>query len=192
VSRRAAVAGLAVTTGAIGLDRSRPAAAQEATAEARARHPIVGAWLSRNPTNPPTASPASFTADGIMTVSWAPSYIDPQLGAVFQGTAIGTWEPTGERSIRFLIVQALSDADGTYLGTFTLEGAPVVSEDGLSFVDDGTTARATVRDAEDRITFQAGGGEGEAPITPPVHARRITMSDAGFPLATPTAGTPTT
>ena len=123
-----------------------------------ASHPIVGAWLVRNPTDPPTASPASFTADGIMTIAWAPNYVDPQLGAVFQATAIGTWEPTGERSIRFTVVQALADGDGTYLGTFTLDGYPVVGEDGLCFLDDGTEAKATIRDADDNITMEAGGG----------------------------------
>jgi hypothetical protein len=157
-----------------------------------ASHPIVGAWLVRNPTEPPTASPASFTADGIMTIAWVPSYVDPQLGTVFQATAIGAWEPAGERSIRFTVVQALSAGDGTYLGTFTLDGNPEVSEDGLSFVDEGTTAKVTIRDADDRITFEAGGGEGEAPVTPPVHARRIRFGDPGFPAGTPTAGTPTT
>jgi hypothetical protein len=175
---------------AVGLGGIRQAVAQASGSEL-ASHPIVGAWLVRNPTEPPTASPVSFTADGIMTVAWVPSYVDPQLGVVSQATAIGTWEPTGERSIRFTVVQALSAGDGTYLGTFTLDGNPEVSEDGLSFVDEGTMAKVTIRDADDRITFEAGGGEGEEPMTPPVHARRIQIGDPGFPTATPAAGTPT-
>ncbi len=141
-----------------------------------------------NPGNPPSASPVSFTADGIMTVAYAPSYIDPELGLTFQGAAIGTWEPTGERSIRFTFVQALSNAAGAYLGTFTLDGYPEVSEDGQTFVDKGMLARVTIRDATNAITMQAGGGQGEDPITPPVHARRIQVGDPGFPIAS--AATP--
>jgi hypothetical protein len=192
LTRRIALGHVGVAAAAIGLgSRVDPAAAQETPSDTRASHPIVGSWLARNPTEPPTASPVSFTADGVMTVAWAPSYVDPGLGVVFQATAIGTWAPTGERSIRFTLVQALSDAEGTYLGTFTLEGYPVVSEDGLSFLDDGTQAKVTIRDADDRITFEAGGGEGEEPMTPPVHARRIQIGDPGFPEGTPAAGTPT-
>jgi hypothetical protein len=187
VSRRTALAGLGA--GGLGVAlaaTARSAAAQDAAAE-MAKHPIVGAWLVRNPTDPPTASPASFTADGVMTIAWVPSYVDPQLGAVFQATAIGTWEPTGERSIRFTVVQALSGADGTYLGTFTLDGHPVVGEDGRTFLDDGTKAKVTIRDADDNVTLEAGGGEGEEPVTPPVHATRIRVGDPGFLAATPTA-----
>ncbi|MBL8128582.1 MAG: hypothetical protein JNM64_13160 [Chloroflexia bacterium] len=68
----------------------------------------------------------------------------------------------------------------------------MVSVDGQSFVDEGTTAWATVRDAEDHMTFQAGGREGEEPVTPPVHARRIQIGDPGFLVGTPVAGTPAT
>jgi hypothetical protein len=32
-----------------------------------AEHPIVGAWLVMNPSDPPNASPAIFTADGTLT-----------------------------------------------------------------------------------------------------------------------------
>jgi hypothetical protein len=190
LTRRTALGGVGAAAAAVGLGGVSRVAAQGAGSE-MATHPIIGVWLSMNPGDPPQASPVSFTADGIMTVAFAPSYIDPGLGVTFQGTAIGVWEPTGERSIQFIFVQALSDVDGTYLGTFTLEGYPEVSEDGLSFVDEGTRARVTIRDANNVITMQAGGGEGAEPITPPVHARRMRIANAGFPEATPVAGTPT-
>ena len=190
-SRRRALAGLGA--GGLGLalaPSARPAGAQDATAAAMAGHPTVGAWLVMNPTTPPRASGASFTAVGIMTISDAPSYVDPAFGAAFAGASIGTWEPTGERSIRFTLVQPLSDAAGTYLGTFALDGFPEVSEDGLSFVDEGTSAKMTIRDANNVVVMQAGGGGGEEPMTPPVHARRIRVGDPGFPEGTPAAGTP--
>lgn len=145
-----------------------------------------------NPGDPPRASGVSFTADGIMTVSDAPSYVAPEFGVAFGGASIGTWEPTGERSIRFTLVQPLSDAAGAYLGTFNLDGYPEVSEDGLSFVDEGTIAKVTIRDANNAIILQAGGGGGEPPMTPPVHARRIRIGDPGFPVEGPLAATPPT
>jgi hypothetical protein len=159
ISRRAALAGLGIAT--VGVRGVRLAAAQSPEPE-RAVHPIVGAWLTMNPGDPPSASPVSFTADGIMTVAYAPSFVDPDQGVLLQGPAIGSWEPTGDRSIRFTFVQALSNLDGTYRGTFTLNGFPVVSDDGLSFVDDGTQASVILRDAANAIVFQAGGGQGAA------------------------------
>ena len=63
----------------------------------------------------------------------------------------------------------------------------MVTEDGQTFLDDGTKAKVTVRDADDNVTMEAGGGEGEEPVTPPVHATRIRVGDLGFPAATPTA-----
>jgi hypothetical protein len=38
---------------------------------------------------------------------------------VLQGTAIGVWEPSGDRSVHLTYVQAISDLNGTYLGTLT-------------------------------------------------------------------------
>ena len=145
-----------------------------------------------NPGDPPSASPVSFTADGIMTVAYPPSFVDPDQGVLLQGPAIGSWEPTGDRSLRFTFVQALANLDGTYRGTFTLNGFPVVSDDGLSFVDDGTQASVILRDAANAIVVQAGGGQGAEPITPPVHARRLRVGDPGFPAdaAGPATATP--
>ena len=47
------------------------------------------------------------------------SYTDPERGVVLQGTAIGVWEPSGDRSVHLTYVQAISDLNGTYLGTLT-------------------------------------------------------------------------
>src|SRR5688572_14222396 len=63
------------------------AAAQEATPSALAEHPIVGAWLIMNPSDPPNASPAIFAADGTLTVAYVPtSYLQPEREVVLQGT----------------------------------------------------------------------------------------------------------
>ncbi len=199
VSRRRALAGLGA--GGLGLVFAgglshRATVAQEATPPSLAGHPIVGAWLVMNPSVPPNASPAVFAADGTLTIAGVASYRDPQRGAVLQGSAVGVWAPTGECGVHVTWVQALSAPDGTYLGTFTLDGYPEVSPDGQSFLDDGTRVRFTVRDAANAVVMEAGGGTG--PATPPVHALRMRVGNPGFPttmaprVAAPPTGTPGT
>jgi hypothetical protein len=117
LSRRAALGGIgaaAVTLGLAQVDRSL---AQEATPGAVGRHPLAGTWLVNTPGG---LSPATFAADGSVTLGVPPSYVDPALGTVFQGPALGSWEPDGERRGHFTVVQTLSDANGTYLGTVLL------------------------------------------------------------------------
>lgn len=175
-------------TGALAV--SRTSTAQEATPSARASHPIVGAWLVMNPSEPLNARPAIFAADGTLTVGYVPSYADPVRGAVLQGTAIGVWEPTGELSVHMTYVQALSDQSGTYLGTLTRDAYPEVSDDGQSFRDDGTQVHITVRDGANTIVNGASGGGAEA-ATRQVHAVRMRIGNPGFLEATPVSGTPT-
>ena len=149
---------------------------------------MVGAWLVMNPGDPPNAGPVIFSADGTMSVASAPNYVDPQLGLTFQGSGIGVWEPTGERSVHCTLVQPLSAPDGTYLGTFTLDAFPEASEDGQTWTDDGTKVHVTIRDAFNAITLEVGGEGGEV-ATPEVHAQRMHVGNPGFPA--PTAATPT-
>jgi hypothetical protein len=156
-----------------------------------ANHPIVGAWLVTSPSDPPNARPAIFAADGTLTVAYVPSHTDPERGVVLQGTAIGVWEPNGERSVHLTYVQAISDLNGTYLGTLTRDAYPEVSEDGQSFRDDGTRVHITFRDAANTIVNEAGGGGAEV-ATRQVHAIRMQVGKPGFLEATPVTGTPTT
>ena len=82
---------------------------------------------------------------------------------VVQGTGIGDWEPTGERTVHLTSGQALSDRNGPYCGTVTREASPDVSEDGRRFRDDGTQVHITFRDATNTIVYEAGGrGSSEA------------------------------
>ena len=166
LTRRTALSGVGLAAAALGLSQVPVVTAQEAGSE-MASHPIVGAWLAMNPGNPPNATPSIFAADGTVTIAPVPSYLDPDLGLTLQGGGIGVWEPTGERSIHFTLVQALSAVDGTYLGTFTTDGSPEVSEDGQSFLDDGTQDYFNLRDASNTIIVEAGGGNGAAAATPP-------------------------
>jgi hypothetical protein len=176
-------------TGALAVSRSTTA--QVATPSAKANHPIVGAWLVMDPSDPLNTRPAIFAADGTMTVGYVPtSHLESEGSVILQGTAIGVWEPTGERSVHLTYVQALSDLNGTYLGTLTRDAHPEVSNDGQSFRDDGTQVRITVRDAANTIVNEASAGAEAA--TPQVHAFRMQVGNPGFPEATPVAGTPTT
>ena len=175
-------------TGALAARRTTTA--QEATPSAIAHHPIVGAWLVMNPSDPLNARPAIFAADGTMTVAYVPSYTDPERGVVLQGTAIGVWEPTGERSVHLTYVQALSDLNGIYLGTRTRDAYPEVSDDGQSFRDDGTQVHITVRDAANTIVNEAGGGWGGS--GDPAGARHPHAGrQSRLPRGPPVAGTPT-
>ena len=174
-------------TGALAVRRT--ITAQEATPNAMANHPIIGAWLVMNPSDPLNIRPAIFAADGTMPVGYVPSSADPERGVVVQETAIGVWESTGERSVHLTYVQALADVNGTYLGTRTRDAYPEVSDDGESFFDDGTQVHITVRDATNTIVNEASGGGAEA-ATRQVHAVRMRVGNPGFLEAPLVAGTP--
>jgi hypothetical protein len=160
-------------------------AAQEAPPGSLAGHPLTGTWLVNTPGG---LSPAIFAADGSVVLGVTPNYVDPQLGLTFQGPLLGTWQPDGERSGQQTVVQALSDANGTYTGTFMFDGYPEVSADGQTFTA-SKPQRVVVRDATNTITFDQ-----VVPMEPPVTATRIgaTIDSVVFPAATPMAGTPTT
>src|SRR5215213_1339129 len=183
---------LSAVSGALtgALAARRTTTAREATPSAMANHPIVGAWLVMDPGDPPNTRPAVFAADGTLTVAYVASSTDPERGVVLQGTAIGVWEPTGERSVHLTFVQAISDLNGAYLGTLTRDANPEVSEDGQSFRDDGTQVHITFRDAANIIVNEAAGGAEVA--SRQVEGHRIQAGNPGFPEATPAAGTPTT
>ncbi len=184
VSRRTALTGLGA--GGLGLalgTGGRPASAQDATAS----HPIVGVW---NVMAPGERSVANFQADGSVTFAAPANYVDPALGVVFQGSSIGTWEPTGERSIHGTWITMLSDSNGTFLGTATIDGYPEVSADGRSLTDDQSRVMITIRDAAGVVVQEIATAG-----APPVIGNRIEVGRPNFPaatpVATPAAGTPT-
>ena len=78
-------------------------------------------------------------------------------------------------------------ADGTLIGTVTVDGYPEVSADGMSFIDDGHLVMVTIRDAAGAIVNQIM-PTGE-PIPRPVTGIRMAVGAPGFPEnsdATPT------
>ena len=161
--------------------------AQDATPDpmtammAMATHPIVGAWFVEVPDG---ALPNVFHADGTAILAVPPTYLDPMLGVTtFQGPFVGAWEPTSARGAHFTAIQALSDAEGTAMGSFTFEGYILVSEDGRRFTADTPDARIIVRDATNAIL-----ADEHFPF--PVTGYRITPGSMILPEGTPVAGTP--
>jgi hypothetical protein len=183
VSRRTALAGLGATGLGLALaTRSRVATAQEASPEAMASHPIVGAWNVMTPGGP---SLAVFSADGTNIQGLPATQAGPQ-GVDFVGAQVGTWEPVSARGIHFTGVQLHSDANGTFTGTVTIDGYPEVSEDGQTILDDQSQVMITIRDAAGAIVQQVPGAG-----SPPVTGTRMGVGSPGFPEGTPTAATPT-
>jgi len=184
VSRRTALAGLGA--GGLGLAlaaTAREAEAREATPASLAGHPIVGAWNAMTPGGP---SLAVFAADGTATFANPTTAADPSRGVVYQSPSVGTWEPTGPRSIHFTASLVVTDANGVHVGYYTNDAYPEVSEDGQSLVDDQSRGRVTIRDAAGAAVqeFATAGA-------PPVTGSRMGVGSPGFPAATPGAATPT-
>jgi hypothetical protein len=181
LSRRAALGGVGAAAAALSLGHLQRAAAQDATPDAMANHPIVGAWMVTTPAGP---SLAVFFADGI-NIQGLPATQASPLGVTFVGPQVGTWEPTGPRSVHFTGVQWHSDATGTLVATVTIDGYPTVSADGQTLLDDNPESGPTIRDAAGTILDVLRGG-------PPVTGVRMGVGSPGFPEATPAASTPTT
>ena len=164
--------------------------AQEATPSATSTHPIVGTWLMVL-TGTGGAFAETFGPDGSVVAGYpATERGNPIAGAdgvTYLGPGVGVWEPTGPRSVAFTVVQALSDAAGTPLGSLTIDAYLGLSEDGQTVVDDWTLGTTlTYRDiAQNVVGSFAVPGE-----FPPLVGTRMGVGAAGFPDGTPPAGTP--
>ena len=149
LNRRAALGGAATLAAMVGLmGRNGHAAAHRKKVD-YSRHPLTGMWLAMPnpalPENPPFPAPSLFTADGFTIFIFPITDLGPQ-GTIFQTGFTGTWEPDGPQRGHFTGVQLLSDANGTFTGSVTVDGYPVVSEDGQTFIDDGSKVLVTIRD----------------------------------------------
>jgi hypothetical protein len=179
--RRAALGGIGAAT-VLGLSSHLGHVnAQDSMPGGLASHPIVGAWLVVTPAPP---SPAIFTADGFIINGTPANYVDPDHGVVFQGVALGAWEPLGERQVHLSFTQTLTDADGAFLGTFTVDGHPMVSEDGQTFTDNTPDARLVFRDASNTVVS-------DVVVAAGVTATRITPGSVVFPAPATASATPT-
>ena len=193
LSRRAALGGVGAAAATIGLGHVDHVTAQEATPNALAGHPMAGMWLAMaNPPMPGDSQvpvPSLLAADGTVLLLFPVTQKGLQ-GVQFNSAYVGTWEPETERRAHFTAVQLLSDADGTFLGSVTVDGHPEASEDGQSFVDDNALVVVTIRDAAGAVLQEVSGAG-----APPVTGIRMAPGAPGFPeglaTGTPMAGTPT-
>lgn len=176
--RRTIIASAAsVATGALAGVGVARAGAQDAAADL-AGHPLTGVWLAMAspmlPTNPLFPVPSVFSANGIVVLSFPASDVGED-GAVLTSSFVGAWEADGPRRGHFTAVQTMSDLDGAYLGSVTLDGYPEVSADGQTFVDDGSKAFATVRGPDGAVVGRFPAVDGRS-----VHAIRMAPGMAGF------------
>jgi hypothetical protein len=151
------------------------ATAQETMPVAQPVHPIVGTWTwDNNPDAPGTdVSYAIFHADG--------TYVET---TTFNGTALGAWEPIGDRAV--ILVETFLDTDESPAiapGTATFLIALTVDERGDVFTGLGAVQ---VRSPGGEVTFEAN----RLTFT----GRRVVVAplpDFGaWTAATPAAGTP--
>jgi hypothetical protein len=180
LNRRTAVGGIGAGAAALGLGHLNRTAAQEATPDAMAAHPMVGTWMAETPGG---LALSTFAADGSVVMALQPTTTGPQ-GTAFVSSAVGTWEPVSARGIHFTVVQILSDANGKFIGTVTVDGYPVASEDGQTLLDTGTPGSVTIRDAAHQVVQVVTN-------PPPVTGVRMRVGAPGFPEGTPETATPT-
>ena len=173
-------------TGALALRRSPGVAARQAT-PSLADHPMTGMWLAMAnpplPDDPQVPVPSLLAADGTVLLVFPVTQKGPQ-GVQFNSAYVGTWEPETDRRAHFTATQLLSAADGTFLGSVTVDGHPEASEDGQSFVDDNALVMVTIRDATGAVLQQVPGAG-----APPVTGIRMAPGAPGFPAGT-TSATP--
>jgi hypothetical protein len=173
------------------LGRSHGVAAHQAPSSL-ADHPLAGDWMAmanQAPGAPQVPAPSHFGVDGSVLLVFPPTQVGMQ-GVEFVAPHVGTWEADSDRRGHFTATQLLSDATGAFLGSVTVDGYPEVSEDGQTFVDDGSRVMVTIRDATGAVVQQMPGAG-----APPVTGIRMAPGVPGFPsglsAGTPMAGTPT-
>ena len=154
--------------------------AQEVTPTDLTGHPMVGTWMAETPGG---LALVTFAADGSVVMALQPTQSGP-MGVASVSTEVGTWEPVSAHGIHFTAVQILSNADGQFLGTITIDGYPVASADGQTLLDTGTPGSVTIRDAAHQVVQVVTN-------PPPVTGVRMRVGAPGFPEGTPETATPT-
>ncbi|MFN8677670.1 MAG: hypothetical protein U0Z70_14940 [Thermomicrobiales bacterium] len=187
LNRRVALASAGAA--AVGLTGLRPARAHD---DDLAAHPLAGTWLAMAnpplPDDPQFPATSLFASDGTVLLVFPASQTGPQ-GPFLSSAALGLWEAETDQRGSFTAVQIMSAPDGTLLGSVTIEGHPEVSADGQTFIDDGSLATITMRDASGAIINQivpTGSPQGR-----PVTAVRMAVGVSGFPESPATDATPT-
>ncbi|MCA9878510.1 MAG: hypothetical protein KC442_12030 [Thermomicrobiales bacterium] len=172
LTRRFALAGAGASVVTLGLSESHTVAAQDATPDAMASHPLVGTWI----VDPVTASPANTPA----VANWGAdgSFID--AGAGFTGA----WEPTGARTALHSFVGILPD-DAGYV---VVSGEITVDESGDTFTQPYAT---TVFAPDGTILEQTTDNLTTARRFRPVPLAQMSTPLTAMPEWRPDSGTPT-
>jgi hypothetical protein len=185
ISRRTTLAALA--GGSLGLALAGQATAQTDPVDLT-DHPLTGVWLAMAnpplPDSPQVAAPSYYGADGFVLLMFPLSQLGPN-GVQFNSAYMGTWEPHDEQTGHFTATSMLSNGEGTYLGTVTIDGFPHVNDDGQTFIDDGSRVMVTIRDPAGAIV-DAFPGAGRPPVT----GVKLGGGGHGFPEGTPEATPP--
>jgi hypothetical protein len=162
--------------GLIGGRSSLGTAAQDDTPTDLAGHPMVGTWMAETPSG---LALVTFAADGSVVMALQPTQSGP-MGVSSVSTEVGTWEPVSAQGIHFTAVQILSNANGQFLGTITIDGYPVASADGQTLRDTGAPGTVTIRDAAHQVV--------QVITDPPlVTGVRMAVGAPGFPDGSPIA-----
>jgi hypothetical protein len=166
---------LALVLVGLTLSARHQAIAQDATPVATESHPIIGTWVWDNdPANPRAdVTYGIFHADG--------SYAET---STFNGTALGAWEATGERSVD--VIETFVDIDespalapGTAMFLISLQ----VDSRGETFIGTGAVQ---VRSPAGEVTFEA-----SDLLFTGTRVKVAPLPDFGTWMAgTPVAGTP--
>jgi hypothetical protein len=188
LTRRTALAGL----GAVSLGSALGARSAHAQAMSTADHPLMGMWLAmanpprRGGEDPQFPAPSLFAADGTVILGFVPAQIGMDGTIQYTGSPMGVWEPYDEQTGHFTAVQVLADKTGKLIGSATIDGHPKVSDDGLTFIDDGSLVTVTIRAAAGAVLTVIPPGAGGLPVT----ATKMRVGNPGFPGsegATPTS-----
>lgn len=187
VSRRTTLAALA----AAGLGASVASRTQAASARQERKdysdHVFFGSWFTLAlPSVPGGAAIRGISqnhADGTTNYTFPLTQVGAN-GVEYVAAMAGTWEPHDDRTGHFTGVQFLSDAEGNLRNIVVVDGYPQVSDDGMSFIDDGHLSTITIHDGTGNVMMVIAPGELPQPVT----AVRMTPGNSGFPAdATPEA-----
>ncbi|MFT4040749.1 MAG: hypothetical protein QM692_21390 [Thermomicrobiales bacterium] len=188
MSRRLAVGGAGMGLAFAALSRANRAAAH---AVDYSDHPLCGTWMAMAnpplPEDPQFPATSLFAADGTVVLVFPTTQRGPG-GVEFASAYLGAWEPDSDQRGHFTAVQLISDAEGAFTGSITVDGYPDVNADGQSFFDDGSRSMVTMRDASGAIVNQI--MPNGSPAGPGVHGVRMGVGNPGFPDAgdaTPTS-----
>lgn len=186
LTRRSAIAGLGA--GSLGLFLGASAAVAESSVEtggsgggkllSTTTHPLAGRWLSRLalPSRPDieVTAPTFFGADGTV-VMCLPSVEAEEQGIHAGGIALGCWEPMAADLGHFTAVQAMSNLDGEYIGTVTIDGYAQTDAEGLGFAVRSEDNLFVVRDAGDAVVEEL-----FASTAHPMRGLKMRVGSAGF------------